>query len=617
MEELLKDWLERDGETFVHKRKVGRLGWEETLTSRNYSEAIINDPTPKQLIENGYNIARSVIASMPHDKKLKIKIGGRKSYTDGQSIQVATSMFDEEKLEPAERLDAFIGTAVHEGLHVLYTDWDNVPRGCSELEKNIFNIIEDECIERRCGEELPGLANFLEKAKHYHFESFARRTKVTATSEKEKTLLELVQLLLQFVRYPKYLTEERIENHVGYLRQIKEALTPFPTNTLEAKNATKQIIEIIKHLIENPEEISESASGAGSGDESEEDSDEQSDSTSKSPSSPSSSPSSGDEKSGKADRKSEMSNAELDRLASKILSALEQLGETKTEASKEVVADPVFCAEVEGTITLSKDTSFRKAKENKYSYEEAYNEIRPYINAMSKILQTNYKDHKLVHKGMRSGVLDTSKLAEAYQAVPNVYVRVGEVKTEKVPIVLLIDQSGSMYPLVKYAIQTAVLLKEAFSRVPNVELFIYGHTADQLRSGLTEITTFYEGSFRPKYALGSISAIYENRDGTAILSTAQRVRTFTDKQALMFVISDGCPSADDYRGSSAMEDTRKKVEQVERMGFDVVQVCIHKSYDPGRMFKHFVVLEDMKTLAVSLSKIVKKATLKKSRNYEV
>ena len=31
VDELMEDWLERDGETFVHIRKKGRLGWEKTL----------------------------------------------------------------------------------------------------------------------------------------------------------------------------------------------------------------------------------------------------------------------------------------------------------------------------------------------------------------------------------------------------------------------------------------------------------------------------------------------------------------------------------------------------------------------------------------------------------
>ena len=31
IEKLSKDWIERDGDSFVRIRKTGRLGWETTL----------------------------------------------------------------------------------------------------------------------------------------------------------------------------------------------------------------------------------------------------------------------------------------------------------------------------------------------------------------------------------------------------------------------------------------------------------------------------------------------------------------------------------------------------------------------------------------------------------
>ena len=45
---------------------------------------------------------------------------------------------------------------------------------------------------------------------------------------------------------------------------------------------------------------------------------------------------------------------------------------------------------------------------------------------------------------MRSGRLDTNKLAEAKQKVPTIYERIGEVHTDKLCIGVLLDMSGSM-----------------------------------------------------------------------------------------------------------------------------------------------------------------------------
>ena len=50
-------------------------------------------------------------------------------------------------------------------------------------------------------------------------------------------------------------------------------------------------------------------------------------------------------------------------------------------------------------------------------------------------------------------------------------------------------------------------------------------------------------------------------------------------------------------------------ERVEKMGFYVIQVCINHSYDPSKMFKNYVVMENMNTFAIELGKAIKKATM--------
>ena len=212
---------------------------------------------------------------------------------------------------------------------------------------------------------------------------------------------------------------------------------------------------------------------------------------------------------------------------------------------------------------------------------------------------------------MRSGVLDTTKLAEAVQGVPTVYLREGEVYTDKIAVVILIDESGSMCCAgrIEAARDTAVLLNESLRNLPDVELFIYGHTADGHFSGATELNVYRDKNYKPHYSLGKVSARKENRDGIAILEVAKEVRKQTTNDVVMFILSDGAPAACDYHGRASMQDVKSKVEQVEKMGFSVVQVCINASYDPKEMFKHFVILEDMSKLAFELGKVLKKAIM--------
>ena len=76
-----------------------------------------------------------------------------------------------------------------------------------------------------------------------------------------------------------------------------------------------------------------------------------------------------------------------------------------------------------------------------------------------------------------------------------------------------------------------------------------------------------------------------NRDGTAIFQTAQRIRKFTGKKGLLFVISDGQPASANYSGYPATEHTRKSVEQAERMGFVVIQIAVEPDIRSKDMFK--------------------------------
>jgi nitric oxide reductase activation protein len=294
----------------------------------------------------------------------------------------------------------------------------------------------------------------------------------------------------------------------------------------------------------------------------------------------------------------------------------------ESETAEVVLKDKEFAQATEGSIEYgsNNNTIFRRSQVSKESrYDVSLARVKQYVPAINKVLRSYAQEYKYVLRGMRSGLLDTNKLSEAYQGVPTVYLREGEVRVDKVCVCLLIDESGSMGGGVKIeaARDTGVLINEAIGNVSNVDLFIYGHTADRHRRGATELMIYREHGFAPRKALGDCEAQWENRDGTAIYEAAKRVRKQTYQPVLMFVISDGQPAADGYHGSGAIHHTKQMVERVENMGFSVVQICIEPSYDPALMFKHFVILKDMSTLALDLSKVIKTALLKHTKKVSV
>lgn len=602
IDSLLDDWFDRDGETFLRIRKKGRIGWEKTLErGDSYSAYILEAPTLTDLIKRAYSLAYSTLLAMNLPFRVALKISsGSTSFSNGKIVCVSTAMFDDKKLSTGDKLDTFLGVTIHEGCHVLYTDFKILQDVKLEVIRTLFNIIEDERIEEICAYNMPGFANFLEKSKYYYFDLFYLDYVVPKKEEGRLTPFDrIMDCILHVIRYPKYLNEPEIVEFGHYLLAIKKVLVPYPVTTKNALQAAEEIFQIIEEFYTEEEKKDVKSES------SEEDSDEDSITL------------------------SEKAIEKLLKDAGEMLSALEKASIGTTSAStpssegviglssKDMAHDVVKDSELlghlcEGIVEVgdTDDSYFTKVEDCKEIYDASLCRVKRYIPAIAKIMRGHCKEYKLIHRSMRSGILDTDKLAEAFQGVSTVYRREGEVKTDKISVCLLIDESGSMHgERIVSARDAAVLIHEALRNIPNVELFIYGHSGDMIHSGATEMFIYREKGYTPKFSLGNVRARVENRDGIAILETAKRVKKQTKNPVLMFILSDGAPSAYFYRGEEAMRHVKVCVEKVEKMGFYVIQVCINHSYDPSKMFKNYVVMENMNTFAIELGKAIKKATM--------
>lgn len=596
---LLDDWFERDGETFLKIRKKGRIGWEKTLEEGEaYSAYLLEAPTQEDLIKRAYTLAKEMLVVMDTPFKVNLRIttgidGG--SFTDSKTVCVNTAMFDDPELSVGEKLDTFLGVAIHEGCHLLYTDFTEITKITLKIIQHIFNILEDERIEELCGEHKPGLANFLEKSKYYYFDQYYLDYIVPKEKEGKLTPFDrIMSCFLHIIRYPKYLKEAEVIEFGHYLLAIKGVVVPYPVTTADTVKAAYRVFDILKEFYEDAERERAESEGTG-------------------------------ETEGECLEKAlkrltedaESAAGALDKIAGRPVSAPIAKGGggglERSDMAEAVSKDGALLGEVcEGTVELgsSEDSFFSRMPENQSSYMDSLSRVRQYVPAISRIMKGHCKGYKLIHRSMRSGVLDTNKLAEAYQGVSTVYLREGEVKTDRVAVCVLIDESGSMCgSRISAAKDTAVLINEAIGQVPNVELFIYGHSGDMKRSHSTEIYIYREKGYAPKFALGSVMEKFQNRDGVAILETAKRVRQQTKNPVLFFILSDGEPCAGGYSGEKAMQHVKDCVTKVEHLGFYVIQVCISHSYDPGKMFKNYVIMENMSTLAVELGKAIKKATM--------
>lgn len=649
--DLLDGWFDRDGGKFVKIVTENRLNWEDGLTKGDgLSTYIHGKVSDEELIRKAYSMARNTVSTMGLPNKVTVKLHPEMSATDHERLWVSTECLDEKSMTPNQRLDVFLGLTIHECCHVLFTSKEKTQNSSALREKiihHIWNIIEDEMIETALADHSPGYMGYISAAKEYHFDfkylqEIEKKKQLKniailngdAEEEEEQTVLDrLLDILFKLVRYPKHLNDDDFLYYGKYIIDIKDILYPYPKDTEACIEAAIKIWDMFKQFYKEPPKsvsedrpltiaiLTDDMEGGDPGDGSGEAPDMVIDMRTKK----------GAKEEGEAEG-SPLNGIEIeeetgtqlpgdlhkDLMNSVILEAIKEALEegfesAKMDMSKLLKRDKELGQILDGGLEQGSDKSiyFKKIGANKDEYESSRKEIAQYVPAVRRALENHGRDLKIVHKGMRTGYLDTNKLAEAVQGVQTVYERHGTVKSDKILVGLIVDQSGSMHGTkIKSARKAAILLAEALESIPYIELMIYGHTADSIKDSSTDIDVFREPGWHKRFALGNVSANSNNRDGVAIQAVCERMRKFSDRPALVFVIADGQPNARNYEGASARAHTKKTVKDLERKNFEIIQVCIEHAYDPKTMFNHFVILKDLNRLAKDLTAVIRKAALK-------
>ena len=628
---IREDFLDRDQDTYVKIRRTGRLGWETLVPAGgNYSDILRDCRGEADIVKEAYGMARDYIVAMDTPYRVTLRLSPEMNCTDSKVVYLSTRVFDDEGLSEGQKIDTFLGLAIHEGCHLKWTDFTQMPSARNQIIANLMNILEDERIERLLGEQMPGYANYLKATKYYMFDLYLQRKKkegVTATLEAP---VRLFNAILALVRYPKSLCGKDLEEFVDYLWKVREVILDYPKTSDEVTAAANAIFEIIKEFFERQmapqEEEGEDQKGGTEKKDGQKENEGQD-----------GQPMDADGEQGKAaggDTLSSMTGeerAELDRKVSEVLRQLEQELSDMTEIAPSPDRSLAPMEEDEMAGCVKKDSCqlagicenmvdigeggqavLYRATESRESYDDSLRRVRKYVPAIAKTLHGHCSEYQVTYRGMRSGILDTGKLAEAYQGVQTVYQREGRVRSDRMAVCVLIDESGSMYgEKIRAARDLAVLLNESVSTIPVIDLYVYGHTyGDRCRDSysegirIAELQVYREKGYAPRKALGGVDARSGNLDSVAIREAASRMRRLSScRKNLMFVITDGAPN-------ERCEILRGSVKELVRQGMDIVAVCIEPSYDPSDLYTHHVTLTDMSRLAIDLGKMIKKAILK-------
>lgn len=576
-------------------RTINRSSWYGESYYSYSSVGKEEDAQLSKLIEKAYSSVKDMITIMDFPFLIRVNLDEgsdeSSSYSDYFSeekrdnserrIAVPSKIFDSTE-DNETKINAFCGFGLHEAAHLRYTYLRVYLNFLSfisgkytfeegEIIKIFINLLEDNRVEDLLLTERPGFQDFIDCAKSYNSKILEEKLNIM----RERKLILFFKTLIGILRFSGLIEEEVLEEYSEVYKEIQEKITPYPENLKDICSVSESIFKIIKEkklsdidpaelkkilfLINDTESITSIMYGV-------------------------------DLDSGRKIDKSKVSRllSSKDSLTMKILEGTVERGDS----------DKVF---------------FEKPKGDRNDYLRDVRAVQKYVPRLKKILTGTDKNYDFNIQGCRSGILDTTKLAEAYQGVPQVYLRQGHVRTNKSTICVLIDESGSMGGKKEIlARQAAILLNETFGKSLGVDLYIYGHTADIGSVGYINLSVYREGNhYNPKFSLSKSYAKSQNRDGDAILEVAKRVRKFTKEDCIMFVISDGSPCASGYGGISAIKDTAAKVKEAEKLGFGIIQISIDAVYGVKDMFDTYIDigynLEEMPKL---LNEIVKTKVIK-------
>lgn len=671
---LQSDWLGRNAEDYTYKKGGHSIGWEQTLLKDEpLSRFILKVKNPNLPVDRKIFLTKqactNILTRMVVKDVNKIKITFVDEFLSsqrGNSIQVTLEPIGDKFKFPTfnHRLDPVLGYCVHEIAHYLYTDasydrYLNRFKGVEqEIKKTIMNVLEDERIEQLVAVTYRGYTGYLGKAKDYCFglrlPEEMKMNRVDLTEE----LNQLGQTFLLLLRYPKALDPSLVNKFEPQLKKIMDILTPYPDTIQEMTVATDKIYKIFEAYFSQQQQ----QQGQGGGNQQQQPQQSQKNQ----PQGGGSDTGGDDGDDGEEDveltpgEKAELAKV-LGAFMQAVGSAMPHAGATAEEVAKvlndakkgeyqvaqvlkdisEYTNDEIgvrtgfahVYPENENISTTELSVHFQDAKDMKGTqnhYDKALDEVRTYASMLRAKLQQLNRNQTITNSGLFEGDFDDALLVDAIIGAKNVYKLDSKIMNRGAVIALLIDESGSMGGRGQSkwfeAMKIAVLFERALEGVNNIDFYCYGHTTGTSdkrggKSDATWINVYYEGRKNSdRKILGKIHAHETNRDGHAILETVARMRTKIkmDVPIVMFMISDGEPSASVPHGYNGKSYTKKAVQVVKKYhNCEVIHIAIEKGIPSADMFEKYVTFSDHNTLVNDIGALLKKVITNQNMPIEI
>ena len=543
-----------------------------------------------------------------------------------------------------DKLDVLAGLSIHEKLHLVHTKpltkWEreysygnNLNPSQERLLHNICNIIEDEYIESQLAKTHAGYTMYIEKVKEHFFGKHGHKI----DEMNGNPIADIMNTLLAMVRYPQSISADRKKKHAKHIqffaRALKDALTDRDSTFMAMDSIYCYMNQLAKEEAEkhedtDEEEILQRADerlkdilddwGEGADDMSDKDIERIKERLIKQERDEA-------ERSDRYARKEKLSRA-LEKFAKELADYSLDRDTISDELANEIdeLADSDYSEEkwdVSRALGLKQGgkVTWRNQRASDYDknqYDEAEKNMKSAIGQLKRKIQL-YGDTRInTIRNQRRGKLDKRMLHKIPLGRPDLFKNVIIDEDKPLDVCLLVDESGSMgtWKMAK-ARETAIALRESLKDNQALNLWVFGHTADGYdwdSKGDTNMSVYWSPTYKSDIkAMGAMRARSENRDGMAILASAERVKAESPSigsNKLMIVISDGEPSADKYRFNISVPHTKKCVRHIETQGWNVIQIGISGARERimKEMFSNYIMCEDIEQLPAKVSKVIRK-----------
>ena len=539
-------------------------------------------------------------------------------------------------------LDIVAGLSIHEKLHLVHTQplvkwqkayaYDNrLSDAQTDLLHSIGNIIEDEYIESQLAKSHAGYVTYIDKVKEHFF------SKHDIQTIKGNVIADVLNTLLAMVRFPSTISDERKKRHAKHIqffaRALKDALVDRESTLVAIQSIYEYMYQLAKEEASKRDDTSEEEILERAETKMSELLEKWGDS---------------------ADGYSE---DEIRRIKDRLIAQEREDAERSDRYAPEKALREALSKSAREMADYSRDSdsiserldrAIRDLADSEYSeeewdsgralglrqgtkvtwrnqhasesegqlYTETVKEMKSPIGQLKRKIQL-YGDTKIhTIRNQRRGKLDKKMLHKIPLGRPDLFKNVIVDEDKPLDVCLLVDESGSMgsWKMDK-ARQTAIALREALKDNQALNLWVFGHTADGYewhKEGETNMSVYWSPTYQSDVkAIGSMKARAENRDGMALLASAERVKAESPSMGsnkLMIVISDGEPSADKYRFGVSVPHTKKCVKHLEGQGWSIIQVGISGARERimRQMFSNYLLVDDTNELPAKISKIIRK-----------